>query len=99
MPKNLLGKDSPIRHHLDRRAASLTECSEDLDGLLTTRETAEWLGVSTQFLEIGRSRGYGPHFTRLSPRHIRYRRRDVISWLERRTHVSTANYIYVGGKS
>jgi len=59
---------------------------------LSTRETADWLGNSVQWLEIGRSRGYGPPFVRVSPRVIRYRRGDVIEWLKARTHISTAAY-------
>ena len=55
----------PIRHHLDRRAADLAQegaAAGEPDDLLTTTEVAEWLGLSTQWLEIGRSRGYGPKF-------------------------------------
>ncbi len=47
---------------MDRRAAAivdlLTQC--DPDQMLTTVETAELLGCSVSFLEIGRIRGYGP---------------------------------------
>jgi predicted DNA-binding transcriptional regulator AlpA len=83
----------PPRHHLDRRAASLiTSTSGDLDDLLTTSETAHWLSLSTQWLEIGRCRGYGPPFVRVSPRCVRYRRRDVLAWLHQRTHARTSEY-------
>lgn len=45
----------PIRHHLDRRADRLAEHGQgNLDDLLNTVEVAAWLGVSIQFLEIGR---------------------------------------------
>jgi predicted DNA-binding transcriptional regulator AlpA len=84
----------PIRHHLDRRAAELAEDGNTgtPDDLLTTAGVAEWLGLSTQWLEIGRSRGYGPRFVRLSTRRVRYRRDDVFAWLKERTHCSTAAY-------
>jgi hypothetical protein len=81
------------RHHLDRRAAALiASTSGDIDDLLDTRETSDWIGVSTQWLEIGRSYGYGPPFARISPRCIRYRRSDVLKWLEERTRARTAEY-------
>ena len=82
------------RHHLDRRADQLAELGTrgSPDDLLTTPAVAEWLGVSTQWLEIGRSKGYGPRFVRLSTRRVRYRRSDVLDWLGTRTCASTAEY-------
>lgn len=83
----------PVRHHLDGRARSLIEQNVDHpDDLLTTRKLADWLGVSAQFLEIARSKNFGPTFIRLSPRLVRYRRADVLQWLEARAHASTAAY-------
>jgi predicted DNA-binding transcriptional regulator AlpA len=83
----------PIKHHLDRRAGELVENGAgNPHELLTTTATAEWLGVSSQWLEIGRSKAYGPPFVRLSPRRVRYRRADVLAWLQERTHRSTAAY-------
>ncbi len=80
-------------HHLDRRAPDLIEASAGSpEDLLKTREVAEWLRVSTQFVEVGRSRGFGPPFLRLGPTRIRYRRADVLGWLEERTHVHTREY-------
>ena len=84
---------STTRHHLDRRATDLAEKGEGApDDLLSTIETAIWLGVSTQFLEIGRSKGYGPPFIRIAPRRVRYRREDVLMWLKSRTHRCTSEY-------
>jgi predicted DNA-binding transcriptional regulator AlpA len=83
------------RHHLDRRAKDLIEAAAGEgppDDLLTTAGVSAWLGISVQWLDIGRCRGYGPAFVRLSPRRIRYRRADVIAWLSERTHRSTAGY-------
>ena len=84
----------PIRHNLDRRADEIAKAGADHDGdeLLKTPETAKWLGVSDEWLEIGRCRGYGPKFIRLSTRRVRYRRSDVLAWLAERTHSSTASY-------
>lgn len=82
------------KHHLDGRADRLiAEGAEGHpDDLLPTSQTAIWLGTSTQWLEIGRSRGYGPKFVRVSPRKVRYRRRDVLDWLRERTYASTSEY-------
>jgi predicted DNA-binding transcriptional regulator AlpA len=83
----------PKKHHLDRRADSIVAADAGADDeLLSTREVAGWLGVSTQWLEIGRCKKYGPKFTRVGPRVIRYRRGDVREWLKARAHASTAEY-------
>lgn len=89
MPKT---SEKPKRHHLDKRAAEIASSPGSDDELLTTVQIAAWLGVSTQWLEIGRSKGYGPPFERLSPKCIRYRRGKARKWLDGRTHSSTAEY-------
>jgi predicted DNA-binding transcriptional regulator AlpA len=81
------------KHHLDRRASTLAEIGAGApDDLLPTKAVADWLGVSSQFLEIGRHKGYGPKFVRIGPARIRYRRADVLAWLEERTFASTSQY-------
>ena len=81
------------RHHLDQRASEIAAVSTGPpDELLTTKEVARWLGVSVQWCEIGRHRGYGPRFCALSTRKIRYRRIDVLAWLETRIHSCTSEY-------
>jgi hypothetical protein len=82
----------PRKHHLDRRADRLQAEGGSDDEMLSTADVASWLGISIQFLEIGRSRGFGPPFKKLSPRCIRYQRGDVRKWLRARTHASTAEY-------
>jgi predicted DNA-binding transcriptional regulator AlpA len=83
----------PKNHHLDRRADELAAAGAgDPDELLDTEEVAAWLHVSMQWLEIARHHGYGPPFTKLSPRMIRYKRSDVLAWLNTRKHASTAEY-------
>lgn len=74
----------PTNFHLDKRAESVAETIADGDALLNTRQTAELLGVSTQWLEIGRSRGYGPPFVRIGARYVRYRRDTLRAWLRSR---------------
>jgi hypothetical protein len=88
----------PTTHHLDGRADAIVERIAHLppDTLLSTAELATWLAVSTQFLAIGRHRGYGPAFVRLSPTAVRYRIADVREWLAARVHRSTAEF--TGGK-
>lgn len=49
---------------------------------LTTKQTAAYMGISRQRLEIWRCRGGGPPFIKVSGRLIRYRRVDVDAWLE-----------------
>lgn len=79
------------RHHLDRRAHSLAEQGPGAaDDLLNTRELAVWLGVSILWLEIGRNKNYGPRFMKLGPRMVRYKRRDVLSWLDARANAQAA---------
>jgi hypothetical protein len=78
-------------HHIDRRAGRLIEPGAD-DELLTTVAVADWLGVSCQWLELGRSTNYGPPYKRISEKIIRYRRGDVNAWLESRTQTCVAEY-------
>ncbi len=89
-----MATEAPLRHHIDRRAPALAAAGVGLDHdeLLTTRETADWLGVSTQWLEIGRSKNYGPKYARISARLIRYRRSDLLTWLEERVCANNAAY-------
>ena len=84
----------PRRLHLDRRAAEIAEKGRHRDptDLLTTKEMAAWLGVSTQWLEIARGNAYGPPFERIGPRHIRYMVGKTLKWLDERTHRCTAEY-------
>ncbi len=88
------GTARPCSHHLDRRAFQLIDhgAGGDPDDLLDTAALTDWLGLSKQWAEIGRSRGYGPPFIRLGPRRIRYRRKDVLRWLESRVYARTADY-------
>jgi predicted DNA-binding transcriptional regulator AlpA len=81
-------------HHLDRRAMAIAEGAEaqSPNELLSTPALADWFGVSVQWVEIGRHKGYGPPFVRLGSRRIRYRRDAVLAWLKERTHASTAEY-------
>jgi hypothetical protein len=87
-------RHQPNRHHLDHRADRLVAIDSDAadDELLTTREVAQWFGVSEEWLEIGRSKGYGPRYTRLSVHIVRYTRGACREFLRARTYASTADY-------
>jgi hypothetical protein len=91
----------PRRLHLDKRAPKLISLAPGRgpDELLSTRQVADWLGVSTQWLEIGRHKGYGPRFVRLSPRKVRYRHDAVLSFLRERTFQSTSGYAAIDSAS
>lgn len=81
--------------HIDKRAARLLSdhVSEGPDDeTLSTKQVAEWLGYSTQWLEIARGKHRGPPFVKLSERHVGYRRGAVRAWLRKREHASTAEY-------
>jgi hypothetical protein len=85
----------PSRHHLDKRADELAisvASNGQPDDLLRSGTAAKELGVSEQFLTIGRSRGYGPPFLRLSKSVVRYRRSDLVEWLNQRLYHCTSEY-------
>jgi predicted DNA-binding transcriptional regulator AlpA len=87
--------NAPERLHLDKRAevlATVMPPEASGDDLLTTREVAVWFGVSTQWLDIGRIRNYGPPFVMLSPHAVRYRRAEVTAWLNKRAFANTGEY-------
>jgi hypothetical protein len=51
-----------------------------LNALMTEREAAVFLGLSTRFLQNRRLRGGGPDPVAISRRCVRYRRRELIAW-------------------
>ena len=59
--------------------------------LLSEGQVAKWLGYSTRTLQKWRWLGAGPPFVRISPRSVRYRRRDVADWIEGNLRISTAD--------
>lgn len=82
----------PKRHHFDKCADQLIERSNSTsDDLLTTRQVADWFQVSPQWLQIGRTKGYGPPFVRIGGR-VRYPKDTSVQYLRDRLHQSTAEY-------
>jgi hypothetical protein len=68
---------------LRRDAAKVDRDERDyLEQLLTEQEAAALLGLSVRFLQNRRTRGGGPLYVEISRRCVRYRRRDLIAWLD-----------------
>lgn len=63
----------------------------DPDQLLDEAGAAKHLAVSPRTLRNWRTRGGGPKFVKISDRCIRYRLRDLLEWLEKRTRRSTSD--------
>jgi predicted DNA-binding transcriptional regulator AlpA len=66
--------------------------------ILTSRETAAIIGVSEQTLRAWRLKGFGPVYRRVGSRTIRYLRRDVDEYMQRRGYRSTSEYGQSTGK-
>ncbi len=63
----------------------------DPASLLTEADAAELLKFTPRFLQARRMLGNGPPFVRISSRAIRYRRSDLVAWIEARVRTSTAD--------
>ena len=60
--------------------------------LLREEDAAEFLGVSVRTLQGWRFKGGGPKFIKMSHRAIRYRRKDLIEWVEGKVRTSTSDF-------
>ncbi|MFQ3291570.1 helix-turn-helix transcriptional regulator [Reinekea sp.] len=60
--------------------------------LLTTKQAAEYLGLSAAFLEKDRWAGAKVPFVKLGSRSIRYRIADLETYIESRVFLSTSQY-------
>ncbi len=58
--------------------------------LLTTKQAANYLGVSAAFLERDRWAGARIQFVKLGTRSIRYRQQDLDDFIEQQTRHSTS---------
>lgn len=63
----------------------------DPDVLLCEQQAAAMLGYTPRALQQWRRTGTGPQFIRVSARSIRYRRRDLLDWIEARVRMSTSD--------
>ena len=64
---------------------------EPPDALLYTTEAAFLLGLSPRTVEALRLRGGGAPYIQVTPKAVRYRRRDLIAWLDARRRKSTSD--------
>lgn len=64
---------------------------EYLDALLSEQQAADFLGFKVKTLQKWRITGEGPPFVKHSRRSVRYRRRDLITWIEERLRRSTSD--------
>jgi predicted DNA-binding transcriptional regulator AlpA len=90
-PRQPRGPPHERKFHLDKRAAAIAHEPGGDDDLLTTSELAAWFGMSVEWVDIGRSEGYGPPYVKLG-RLVRYHRGKVKEWLLARIHHSTSEY-------
>lgn len=75
------------------KAAPTTPVAQDqsyFDSLIDEEEASAFLGHSVRTLQNWRVRGGGPLFIRVSRRSIRYRRRDLMAWVEARICANTS---------
>ncbi|MGF7174350.1 helix-turn-helix transcriptional regulator [Azospirillum doebereinerae] len=57
--------------------------------LLTSKELAKILNVTTKTLERWRGAGEGPCFVRISASNVRYRTQDIETFINRRISINT----------
>jgi len=62
----------------------------ELDRLVNERQAATFLGYTVRALQNWRLRGGGPRFVKVSSRPVRYRRRDLLAWIEERLRSNTS---------
>ena len=63
--------------------------AEDHIEYLSTEQVAAYLGMSRQWLEIGRHKGYGPPYIKLGHA-VRYKRSALDEWMLARQQSHTA---------
>lgn len=62
----------------------------DPDALMLELDAADFLGFSCRALQAWRYRGTGPTFVKVGSRAVRYRRRDLVAWIESNLKSSTS---------
>lgn len=71
-------------------ATPIYQPTPDHDRLMDEREAASILCYSVRALQNWRCRGGGPKFIKVSARSVRYRRSDLVAWIEARTVAHTS---------
>ncbi len=62
-----------------------------LNVLLTEKQAAAFLGHTIKTLQKWRITGEGPVYINMSRRSVRYRRRDLLAFIERHARTSTSD--------
>lgn len=62
----------------------MSDLESTSDALLTEVKAADFLALSVKTLRTWRTRRQGPDFVKAG-RAVRYRRRDLVAWLDRST--------------
>lgn len=62
-----------------------------LNELLKEADAAEFLKMSVRTLQGMRLKGGGPSFVKISHRAVRYRRSDLLSWIDSKIRMSTSD--------
>jgi predicted DNA-binding transcriptional regulator AlpA len=65
---------------------------------VNTKQAAEYLGLSHQYLEIARHKGGGPQYIKLA-KAVRYRVEDLDDWMGTHTQKHTADTSKRGGQN
>ena len=78
----------PYRNRCEAKLMPTAHNTTDLDVLLTEAQAADCLNLSIRTLQAWRVKGCGPLFVRAG-RAVRYRRRDLIAWMDANTASST----------
>lgn len=60
--------------------------------LASSKDVAEFIGVTSNALAKLRMDGNGPAFIRVGSRNIKYRWSDVEAWIDANTHTTTDDY-------
>ncbi len=60
-----------------------------MDHLLSTIETAQYLGLHPTTLATWRTQGRGPQFVKVGARKVRYRPREIETWLDKNERSET----------
>lgn len=94
---HLFGGGNTVKQPSERIIARTSEAvgedpATDAEEPLTEAEVARWLKISRQWLAKARSVGNGPPYVWLGRGLVRYRRKDVIGWLEKHKVRNTAAY-------
>ena len=71
------------------QATVITPATDYLDGLIDEAKAADFLCQSVRTIQKWRVTGFGPKFCK-SGRSIRYRRRDLMEWINSRRRGSTS---------